>query len=95
MDREAWHDAVHEIAKSWTQLSTWNEPNLQRSFYHLMEMSIRNRTSVYEYVLSSTASIEHRTKSVGYSATVGLGKNKTIVIMYIAILFPAPLVQDD
>ena len=51
--------------------------------------------SVYEYVLSSTASIEDRTKSVGYSATVGLGKNKTIVIMYIAILFPAPLVRDD
>ena len=21
MDREAWHDAVHGIAKSWTQLS--------------------------------------------------------------------------
>ena len=21
MDREAWHDAVHEVAKSWTQLS--------------------------------------------------------------------------
>ena len=25
MDREAWHDAVHGVAKSWTQLSNWAE----------------------------------------------------------------------
>ena len=25
MDREAWHAAVHEVAKSWTWLSDWNE----------------------------------------------------------------------
>ena len=25
MDREAWHAAVHGIAKSWTQLSDWSE----------------------------------------------------------------------
>ena len=25
MDREAWHAAVHSIAKSWTQLSDWTE----------------------------------------------------------------------
>ena len=23
MDREAWHDAVHEVTKSWTRLSNW------------------------------------------------------------------------
>ena len=27
MDREAWHAAVHEIAKSWTRLSDWTGPN--------------------------------------------------------------------
>ena len=27
MDREAWHAAVHEIAKSQTQLSDWIELN--------------------------------------------------------------------
>ena len=27
MDREAWHAAVHGIAKSWTQLSEWTELN--------------------------------------------------------------------
>ena len=26
-DREAWHAAVHGVAKSWTQLSDWNELN--------------------------------------------------------------------
>ena len=25
MDREAWHAAVHGVAKSWTQLSDWTE----------------------------------------------------------------------
>ena len=25
-DREAWHAAVHEIAKSWTRLSNWTPP---------------------------------------------------------------------
>ena len=28
MDREAWHTAVHGIAKSWTQLRDWTELNL-------------------------------------------------------------------
>ena len=27
MDREAWHDAVHGVAKCWTQLSDWTERN--------------------------------------------------------------------
>ena len=26
-DREAWHAAVHGVAKSWTQLSDWTELN--------------------------------------------------------------------
>ena len=25
MDREAWHAAVHGVAKSWTQLNNWTE----------------------------------------------------------------------
>ena len=27
MDREAWHAAIHGVAKSWTSLSNWTEPN--------------------------------------------------------------------
>ena len=27
MDREAWRAAIHEVAKSWTQLSNWTELN--------------------------------------------------------------------
>ena len=27
MDREAWHAAIHGVAKSWTRLSNWNELN--------------------------------------------------------------------
>ena len=25
MDREAWHAAIHGVAKNWTQLSDWTE----------------------------------------------------------------------
>ena len=25
MDKEAWHAAIHRVAKSWTQLSDWTE----------------------------------------------------------------------
>ena len=32
MDREAWCDAFHAIAKSWTWLSDWTELNI---FYHI------------------------------------------------------------
>ena len=42
MDREAWHAAVHGVAKSWTQLSDWTELNwrlqrpwMLRSFSHV------------------------------------------------------------
>ena len=27
MDREAWHAAIHGVAKSWTRLSNWTELN--------------------------------------------------------------------
>ena len=27
MDREAWHAAIHGVAKSWTRLSDWTELN--------------------------------------------------------------------
>ena len=27
MDREAWHAAIHGVAKSWTQLNDWTELN--------------------------------------------------------------------
>ena len=28
MDREAWHSAIHGVAKSWTWLSDWTELNV-------------------------------------------------------------------
>ena len=30
MDREAWHAAIHGVAKSWTQLSDWTELRLKQ-----------------------------------------------------------------
>ena len=35
MDREAWHAAIHEVAKSWTRLSNRTELNPQRDNLHL------------------------------------------------------------
>ena len=36
MDREAWHAAVHGVAKSWTQLSNWTE--LSASWYQIHDI---------------------------------------------------------
>ena len=33
MDREAWHAAIHGVAKSWTQLSDWTELNCTLAIY--------------------------------------------------------------
>ena len=45
-DREAWHAAVHGVAKSWTQLSDWTEMNLCHPFlimttFFPLELSVR------------------------------------------------------
>ena len=34
MDREAWHAAIHGVAKSRTRLSDWTELNWRRVMYH-------------------------------------------------------------
>ena len=36
MDREAWHAAVHGVAKRRTWLSDWTEPNVCSAFYFAM-----------------------------------------------------------
>ena len=36
MDREAWHAAVHRVAKSQTRLSDWTELNCVRSIINLL-----------------------------------------------------------
>jgi len=33
MDREAWHAAIHGVAKSWTWLSDWTEPSSLGALY--------------------------------------------------------------
>ena len=35
MDREAWHAAIHGVAKSWTRLSDWTELNWRRQSWEL------------------------------------------------------------
>ena len=35
MDREAWHAAVHGVAKSWTKLSNWTELNWKLAYAYI------------------------------------------------------------
>ena len=48
MDREAWHAAVHGVAKSWTRLSNWTELNYvkllgpNREFQNIMTNTGKN-----------------------------------------------------
>ena len=43
MDREAWHAAVHGVAKSWTWLSDWTELNWTEG-NHILHGATRNPT---------------------------------------------------
>ena len=46
MNREAWHPAVHGVAKSQTRLIDWTE--LKNSFASLLAQMIKNLTAVWE-----------------------------------------------
>ena len=52
MEREAWHAAVHRVAKSWTQLSDWTELNwtdpLQYSWASLVAQLVKNPPATWE-----------------------------------------------
>ena len=58
MDREAWHAAVHVVAKSWTRLSDWNEVNWRE----LMQLPYKYFLwfhycpSIYQFIHSSPIS---------------------------------------
>ena len=41
-DREAWHAAVHGVAKSLTQLSNWTTDRIQIYFYSKSYSSVMN-----------------------------------------------------
>ena len=38
MDREAWHAAIHGVAKSWTRLSNWTELNRNLNRVHVLSI---------------------------------------------------------
>ena len=41
MDREAWHAAVHWVAKSWTRLSNWTEAQCRFFFFMLQLLLLK------------------------------------------------------
>ena len=53
MDREAWHTAVHGIAKSRTQLSNWTELNwsqhCNRRYFHMEKVKIKSLFSLSQW----------------------------------------------
>ena len=55
MDREAWHAAVHGVAKSWTRLSDWTELNpwsfVLASFFQHHAFKAHQRCSIYQCFL--------------------------------------------
>ena len=46
-DREAWHVAVHGVAKRWTQLSDWTATNQTMQFWEGDELTEKwNKTQI-------------------------------------------------
>ena len=46
MDREAWHSAVHGVAKSQTGLSDWTELNWTEGTFHAKMGTIKDRNGM-------------------------------------------------
>ena len=40
MDREAWHAAIHGVAKSQTRLSDWTELNLKKNKKNIQQFAL-------------------------------------------------------
>ena len=60
IDREAWHAAVHGVAKSWTQLSYWTELNWGFPVHHqLLEL-----TQTYAHWVSDAIQSSHHLSSL-------------------------------
>ena len=60
MDRQAWHAAVHGIAKSWTQLRDWVEMNWLFSNPHLHKTNSSMREAVmFTFPDHQTLSTKH------------------------------------
>ena len=47
MDREAWHDAVHGVTKSWTQLSDWTEVKWGIRCHYLSFLNVKFQASSF------------------------------------------------
>ena len=67
MDREAWHAAIHGVAKSWTRLSDWTELNWTEHLQCLWGMPIVTWVGVW-----SVLALDHRERSVMLASHSGL-----------------------
>ena len=53
MDREAWHAAIHGVAKSWTRLSDWTELNLFSNLHYFL-IVVQSHVQVCNHMDCST-----------------------------------------
>ena len=57
MDREAWHAAIHGVAKSWTRLSNWTELNWAELNILYPPKTLLSEETVKEHEKSNTLRI--------------------------------------
>ena len=50
MDREAWHAAIHAVARSWTRLSDWTELNWMQSIYNSKIIQPYTQTGICVFI---------------------------------------------
>ena len=57
MDREAWHDVVHGVTKSWTRMSDWTELNWTRLEVRLEILKICYLNNIKYYTIQIRTAI--------------------------------------
>ena len=87
IDREAWHAAIHGVAKSWTRLNDWTELNgvskapwIPVEFRHSGDISSAHRVVIVLPKWSNSMGLDHWKSSCDFAGyTLVIFKKKYVV----------------
>ena len=97
MDREAWHAAVHGVAKSWRQLSDWTELSCEictsSTVPGIFRLITKNKKAIYSHqscprapVFFSSLPALGVSKLIRFCQSIGVKWNLTRVLLFISLI---------
>ena len=93
MDREAWHAAVHGVARRQTQLSDWIELIPLESKIQLLEIYVRRQSSAYRELINKYLYKKQSIVSRRNDVDLYILNWENIIIIVISIFVNIPNIQ--